>query len=131
MNLVHLRRFGGLLATLILVTTGVAQTRPAITGISHMCVYASDPNASDHFYAHDLGAVKGADPQNPNGARYYFSPAQFVEVLPLPPGQGINRMACVAFSTVDARTLREYLRAHNVPDIGELETGNDGSRWFT
>jgi catechol 2,3-dioxygenase-like lactoylglutathione lyase family enzyme len=131
MNLAQFRGYGILIAALIVTTTGAAQTRPAITGISHMCVYASDANASDRFYAHDLGGVKGADPQNPNGARYYFSPTQFVEVLPLPAGHGISRMACVAFSTADARTLREYLRAHDVPNVGELETANDASRWFT
>src|ERR1700722_2046239 len=40
------------------------QSRPAITGVSHMCVYSSDAAASDNFYAHILGATKGPDPQN-------------------------------------------------------------------
>lgn len=106
------------------------QTRPAITGISHMCVYASDAGASDHFYAHVLGASKGSDPQNSAGVRYYFSPTQFIEVLPLPADHTINRMACVAYSTTDVAALRVYLRAHGIDSAGEIKTGSDGSRWF-
>jgi catechol 2,3-dioxygenase-like lactoylglutathione lyase family enzyme len=106
------------------------QPRPAITSISHMCVYASDPAASEHFYAHILGASKETDPQNAAGTRYYFSPTQFVEVLPLPADHTISRMACVAYNTVDAATLRAYLIAHNVAAVDELQTGNDGSHWF-
>src|SRR5271163_1926804 len=75
------------------------QSRPAITGISHMCVYTSDSAAADNFYGHILGATKGTDPQDPTGVRYYFSPTQFVEVLPLPAEHTIDRMACVAYNT--------------------------------
>lgn len=117
-------------ATIAVATASAQQNRPAITGISHMCVYASNAAASEHFYVHDLGAAKAPDPQNPNGARYYFSPTQFIELLPLPPQHDISRMDCVAFSTPDARALLEYLRAHGVNGIGELQTGSDNSRWF-
>jgi catechol 2,3-dioxygenase-like lactoylglutathione lyase family enzyme len=106
------------------------QSRPAITGISHMCVYASDLAASDHFYAFSLGATKGTDPQNPAGTRYYFSPTQFVEVLPLPAEHTISRMACVAYNTVDADGLRKYLLAHGVDAVDDVRTGSDGSHWF-
>ncbi len=105
------------------------QPRPPITGISHMCVYAHDMAASDNFYGHILGATKAPDPQDPQGARYYFSPTQFVEVLPLPADQGISRMACVAYATPDAAALRSYLIAHN-QTTSELHTSTDGSHWF-
>ncbi|AXC14233.1 hypothetical protein ACPOL_4971 [Acidisarcina polymorpha] len=95
-----------------------------------MCVYASDLAASDHFYAHSLGAMKGPDPQDPSGVRYYFSPTQFVEVLPLPAQHTLSRMACVAYNTVDANGLRDYLRAHGVDSASEVRSGSDGSRWF-
>ena len=36
--------------------------RPPITGVSHIAVYASNPVKSQHFYVHDLGAVKGDGP---------------------------------------------------------------------
>jgi catechol 2,3-dioxygenase-like lactoylglutathione lyase family enzyme len=106
------------------------QSRPAITGISHMCVYSSDAAATDNFYAHIIGATKGLDPQNPQGTRYYLSPTQFVEVLPLPAQHTLSRMACVAYSTADAEALRTYLQAHGATNLAELRTASDGSRWF-
>lgn len=128
-------RHSALLATLSILLLGAsvqasAQSRPAITGISHMCVYASDAAASDRFYGHVLGASKGTDPQDPSGTRYYFSPTQFVEVLPLPVDHTIVRMNCVAYSTADASGLRGYLHVHGTPDLGEVQTSTDGSRWF-
>ena len=105
-------------------------TRPAITGISHLAVYASDAAAAEHFYVHDLGAAKGADPESAAGARYYFSPTQFVEVLPLPANAGINRLDHTAYNTPDADGLRRYMGAHGVTVPAAVEKGTDGSRWF-
>ena len=74
--------------------TAVAQmpdkplTRPRITGISHIAVYASNPAATDHFYREIVGAAKLPDPENPKGVRYAISETQFIEVLPLPEGAG-------------------------------------------
>jgi hypothetical protein len=43
-------------------------------------------------------AVKRPDPENSKGVRYYFSPVQFVEVLPLPATEtSINRLDHVGF----------------------------------
>jgi len=134
MKLRRKRSLALLLFSISLLALGVtglsAQSRPAITGISHMSVYASDPVASEHFYTVVIGAVKGQDPQDPNGVRYYLSPSQFVEVLPLPPNHDISRMARVSYSTTDAEGLLRYLRAHGAGDVGDLKTGGDGSRWF-
>jgi catechol 2,3-dioxygenase-like lactoylglutathione lyase family enzyme len=129
-------RWKGPLGLIVCMATAMASamgqpSRPAITGISHMCVYASDLAASDNFYAHILGAAKGTDPQDPAGTRYYFSPTQFVEVLPLPAEHTINRMACVAFNTVDAEGLRKYLVARGVDSTGEVRASGDGSHWFS
>jgi len=113
------------------IGTGLAQQRrPVIPGISHMSVYASDPAASEHFYATILGAAKGPDPQDPNGTRFYFSPTQFVEVLPLPAQHGLSRMARVAYSTDDAPALHSYLAAHGVEKLSPVQSGSDGSQWF-
>ena len=103
---------------------------PAITGISHMCVYAADMAASERFYTHILGAVKEADPQESTGVRFYFSPLQFVEVLPLPAEHSISRMQCVAYRTADAQQLQRYLRQHGVAATGDVQTAQDGSHWF-
>ena len=95
-----------------------------------MCVYSADAAASDHFYGHILGAEKGTDPQNSSGTRYYFSTAQFVEVLPLPAEHTLSRTNCVAFTTTDAAALREYLHSHAIADTTDLKTDTSGDRWF-
>jgi catechol 2,3-dioxygenase-like lactoylglutathione lyase family enzyme len=106
-------------------------TRPPLASVSHIAVYAADPAKSERFYVHDLGAVKRDDPEAADGARYYFAPTQFVEVLPLPAGQAsINRLAHVAFNTPDAERMRAYLAARGVAVPARLDTGTDGSRWF-
>src|SRR5580658_4854494 len=79
-----------------------APARPQITGISHLAVYASDPAATEHYYTAIVGAVKLPDPENPQGVRYALSPTQFVEVLPLPEGKGIDRLDHTAWNTESA-----------------------------
>jgi catechol 2,3-dioxygenase-like lactoylglutathione lyase family enzyme len=106
-------------------------TRPKITGISHLAVYTSDPAATDHYYREIIGAAKLPDPENPKGVRYAFNPMQFVEVLPLPPGQGINRLDHSAYNTNDAEGMRKYLSAKAWKTPAKVEKGADGSRWFT
>jgi catechol 2,3-dioxygenase-like lactoylglutathione lyase family enzyme len=130
MTILFRRFLGWALFLTITIARAGGQNRPAITGISHMCIYSSNAGATENFYAHDIGATKDADPQDPTGTRYYLSPTQFVEVLSLPAKHTISRMACVAYNTVDVSVLRQYLRAHGVDEVGELLTGSDGTRWF-
>jgi catechol 2,3-dioxygenase-like lactoylglutathione lyase family enzyme len=122
-------------AFLVSLTTAVAaQTapvRPRITGISHLAIYTSDPAATDHFYAEIVGAVKLPDPENPKGVRYAVSDTQFIEVLPLPAGAGINRLDHTAYNTEDAEGLRKYLAAKAWKTPAKVEKGADGSRWFS
>lgn len=126
---------GSLLLSALLPTgSGVAQgpARPPLASVSHIAVYAQDPAKSERFYVHDLGAVKMPDPEQPTGARYYFAPTQFVEVLPLPASErSINRLAHVAFNTADAEKMRKYLAAQGVSVPASLSTAPDGSRWFS
>jgi catechol 2,3-dioxygenase-like lactoylglutathione lyase family enzyme len=121
-----------LLAVLALTVTGAQaqQSRPPITGISHISVYSTDEAASEAFYVHDLGGVKRSDPENARGVRYYFSPTQFVEVLPLPAEHTISRLDHVAFVTADADALRTYMGAHGITVPAKLDKGEDGSLWF-
>lgn len=119
---------------LTILSFGVSQAatpaRPPIVSVSHLAVHAADPARSETFYVRDLGAVKGPDPENPAGARYYFSPTQFIEVLPLPPGPSkVDRLDHAAFNTPDAEGLRAYLAAKGVA-VPAIETGADGGRWF-
>ena len=106
-----------------------AEPRPAITGISHIAVYARDMAASDRFYGHILGGRKAADPEDPAGVRYYFGARQFVEVLPAPAKLGPSMLAHVAYTTVHAAALRRYLLDRG-STAAELRTGSDGSKWF-
>jgi len=105
--------------------------RPPITGVSHIAVYASSPVKSERFYVHDLGAVKGVDPEKASGRRYYFAPTQFVEVLPLPRGwTSFSRLDHVAFVTTDAEALRQYLIYRHVAAVSRIHRGSDDSRWL-
>ena len=108
----------------------VALERPKITGLSHLAVYTSNPEATDHFYREVIGAVKLSDPENPQGVRYALSDTQFIEVLPLPAGAGINRLDHSAWNTDNAEQLRRYLAANNWKTPAKVEKGSDGSRWF-
>jgi len=108
-----------------------APVRPKITGISHLAVYTSNPAATDHYYRVIIGAAKLPDPEDPRGVRYAFNPTQFVEVLPLPAGSGINRLDHTAYNTGDAEGMRKYLAAKNWKTPPTVTKGADGSRWFT
>jgi len=105
-------------------------SRPPITGVSHIALYATDAAKTERFYVHDLGGHPGADPEAANGRRYYFAPTQFVEVLPLPASAAINRLDHVAFTTVDAQALRKYLASQKIVVPKNVERGSDGSQWF-
>ena len=120
-----------LVAFIVPFAHAASPVRPSITGVSHIAVYAADPAASRHFYVHDLGAIRAPDPESPHGARYYFAPTQFVEVLPLPPGwTSKSRLDHVAFATTDAEGLRQYLGSKGIVVPTQSRRGSDGSRWF-
>ena len=113
-----------------LLPYAVAQSRPTITGISHIAVYTSDPNATRQYYIHDIGLKEGSDPENPAGLRYYVNAEQFVEVLPLPSSDSPNRLDHLGYRTTDAEALRLYLQAHGVTVPESVKTGTNGDRWF-
>lgn len=130
----HFKLFAVALFVVFAAAAVIAQTRPTrpkITGISHLAVYTSNPAAADHYYREILGAAKLPDPENPQGVRYAINPTQFIEVLPLPPGAGINRMDHIAFKTDNAEMLRKYLAFKGWKTPASVTSGSDGSRWFT
>ena len=131
------RLFVVALAAASLVTAAAAQygpkpasVRPKITGISHLAVYTSDAAATEHFYTVSVGAVKMADPENPQGVRYALSATQFIEVLPLPAGAGVNRLDHIGLNTESAEGMRKYLAAKGWTTPAHVERAKDGSRWF-
>jgi catechol 2,3-dioxygenase-like lactoylglutathione lyase family enzyme len=126
-------RVGGLMVLALGAACGVAAQpeRPPISAVSHLAVYSADMKASEAFYKGELGATRMPDPERADGVRYYFSPTQFVEVLPLPSGApSINRLAHAAFVTRDAEALRLYLKARKIAVPTKVTVGADGSRWF-
>jgi catechol 2,3-dioxygenase-like lactoylglutathione lyase family enzyme len=127
-----MQRAGIVLVGLVVCGTAFAApaSRPPLTSVSHLAVYAADAAETEHFYVHDLGAVKMADPENAAGVRYYFSPTQFVEVLPLPANAGLNRMDHMAFNTADVEAMRKYLASKNIAVPKKISPGSDGSRWI-
>ena len=124
-----------IVATILAASTAalVAQTspaRPKITGISHLAVYTSNPQATDHYYTATVGAEKLPDPENPKGVKYAVSGTQYIEVLPLPPDAGVNRLDHTAYNTVSAEGMRKYLAAKGWKVPASITKGSDGSRWF-
>jgi catechol 2,3-dioxygenase-like lactoylglutathione lyase family enzyme len=128
-----MRRVLALLMGVSLAAPGFAAPagRPAITGISHLAVTTSDAAKSEEYYVRILGAMKAADPEDLKGVRYYFSPSQFVEVLPAPATASISRLAHVAWNTADVAALRAYLLARKYPGVSEIDRAPDGSLWFS
>jgi catechol 2,3-dioxygenase-like lactoylglutathione lyase family enzyme len=119
------------IAFVFVAAATAAPSRPAITAVSHLAVYSADMAKSDAFYTAKLGAVKGVDPENAAGVRYYFNPRQFVEVLPLPAGTPAKlRMAHAAYITADAEAMRAYLKANAIAVPKKITAGKDGSKWF-
>ncbi|MBW8734413.1 MAG: VOC family protein [Asticcacaulis sp.] len=108
-----------------------APQRPPVTSVSHIAVYSADMAKSEAFYVHDLGATRRPDPENAAGVRYYVSPTQFVEVLPLPAGAGKNRLDHIAFATADAEAMRQYLAGQHVIAPAKVSVWADGSKSFT
>jgi catechol 2,3-dioxygenase-like lactoylglutathione lyase family enzyme len=109
----------------------LGQDRPKIISISHLSVYTSEAAKAEHYYVHDLGALKGTDPQNPLGVRYYFDSVQFVEVLPLPEGPAsVNRLDHVGFNTKSAQGMRSYLASRGIEVPATVTKASDGSQYF-
>jgi len=116
---------------LSLAPGAIGQERPNVTGISHLAIFTTDPAKAESFYVHDLGAMKGPDPENPAGIRYSFSATQFIEVLPLPTGSAsVNRLDHAAFNTSDADAMRKYLQARGVEVASAVTKASDGSQYF-
>lgn len=126
-------RFGIALSILALTLPAWAQShpqRPKITGVSHLAVYASDFAASDRFYRLAIGLDRQPDPEDGRGAAYFFSPTQYVELLPLPKDAGPSRFDHIAFNTSSAGQMRAYLKSRHWAVPPRVASGADGSRWF-
>jgi catechol 2,3-dioxygenase-like lactoylglutathione lyase family enzyme len=106
-------------------------TRPSITGISHVTLYADDLEKSRQFYGPLLGWEQvPAGPVQP-GVRFYVNHAQYIELVsPLEPGL-IDRLVRVSFSTSDAESLRGFLAASGVAVPPSVSVDDHGNKFFS
>ena len=107
-----------------------AVARPKITGISHLAVYATDPIKTADFYERIVGCEKAPDFEDHPGVRYLFTPLQWVEVMPLPPTAGTDRLDHIAFRTSSAEGMARYLVTHGVPVPDPVHAKSSGFRWL-
>ncbi len=120
-----------LLLSIIAFGQDNSPARPKITSLSHLSVYTSNPAQTERFYVQDMGALKGLDPQNPAGVRYYFNSVQFVEVLPLPHASpSVNRLDHAGYNTSNAEGMRKFLESHGVAVPPKVTKASDGSQYF-
>lgn len=119
-----------LVATFATTAATAQHPRPKLTGISHIAVYTSDPQGTNHYYAEIIGATRAADPENPNGVRYMINATQFVEVLPLPANAGVNRLDHVGWKTDSAEGMRLYLADKGWKTPAKVTHNSDGSLTF-
>ncbi len=104
--------------------------RPAITGISHLVLFADDLPKSQRFYAELIGWDQVPSTAVKPGVRFYANHSQYVELVS-PPNPGLaDRLDMVAFSTSDAEGLRKYLGASGVAVPKTVKIEADGSRSF-
>jgi len=105
-----------------------ATYRPAITGISHLTLFADDIAKSREFYASLLGwkpvPARGTD----SGIRFYANHVQYVELVTPAVSGGDNRLDSVGFSTSNAEALRKYLTSKGVPVPNAVTLEKNGDR---
>jgi catechol 2,3-dioxygenase-like lactoylglutathione lyase family enzyme len=105
-------------------------TRPAITGLSHMTLYADDLNKSQEFYSSLLGWEQVPSGAAESGVRFYANHVQYIELLSLP-GKGLaNRFDSIGFSTSHAEQLRRFLGANGVAVPPTVTVDRDGNTFF-
>lgn len=119
---------------LILTSVACAQEvtirRPAITGISHMTLYADDLVKSQQFYSSLLGWVQSPAGDVQSGVRFYANDLQYIELVS-PPSQGLeNRLQVIGFSTSNAEALRRFLAASGVKVPLAVGVEKNGSKIF-
>lgn len=104
--------------------------RPAITGISHVTLFADDLGKSQQFYGGLLGWDQVPSGPTSSGVRFYANHSQYVALIS-PPSAGLaDRLDSVAFSTTDAEAMRQYLGSKGVTVPDKVTVEADGSRSF-
>jgi len=110
--------FAAMFLALLSALCALAQnepTRPKITGIAYVRVYAADLNKSREFYRSILGL--GGDTTgcvSAGASCFSVNGRQSIGLAQITAGTPDNLLAEVAFSTPDVPGMQRYLAAHNV-----------------
>jgi catechol 2,3-dioxygenase-like lactoylglutathione lyase family enzyme len=104
--------------------------RPAITGISHVTLFADDIPKSQVFYTSLLGWDQQPAGAAQSGVRFYANHSQYIELVSPPQPGMVDRLDHVAFATTDAEALRKYLGANGVAVPDAVNVAPDGDRSF-
>lgn len=105
-------------------------TRPAITGISHMTLFADDLAKSQQFYTSLLGWEQVPAGKAQPGERFYMNHLQYIELVPAP-GKGLaDRFDRLGFLTSDAEQMRRYLGANGVSVPRAVTVDMEGDKSF-
>jgi len=105
-------------------------TRPLITGISHMTLFADDLEQSQHFYASVVGWTQVPTGKPQSGVRFYANHAQYIELIS-PPTKGLaDRLVSIGFSTSDAESMRRFLAGNGVPVPPAVAVDHLGDKSF-
>jgi catechol 2,3-dioxygenase-like lactoylglutathione lyase family enzyme len=101
------------------------QSRPKITGIAHVRLYAADLTAAREFYRRILG-LSGGTAGCLGSARPCFTvnSHQQIELAQIAGGTPDNLLAEVAFATSDVAQMRRYLLAHGIAAKPISKDGN-------
>lgn len=107
-----------------------APRRPAIVGLSHVTLRATDLAKSRQFFGRVLGLT-----EEPSGslqhARFRVNRHQFIELIAAGAHSPSDRLVEVGFETEDAEALRRYLAANGIQVPHEVTPGPDGTRSFS
>ena len=117
---------------LLLSSLSAAQPtpRPAITGISHVVLFADNLSKSREFYVSLVGWDPVPAGAAHSGVRIYANHSQYIELISPPRAGILDRLDAIYFSTSDASALRRYLGAHGVAVPAAVTRSSDGSRSF-
>jgi catechol 2,3-dioxygenase-like lactoylglutathione lyase family enzyme len=119
---------------LLLPCLGVAQrsesVRPAITGISHITLFAHEMARSQQFYTGLLGLDQIPRNKTASGVRFYCNHEQYVELISPPNKEPLYRLDMIGLATDNAEAMREYLAAHHVAVPKAVSVAADGTRSF-
>ena len=109
--------------------------RPAIVGIAHIGLKTDDLAAARNFYGHFLGFEEPFTVDKPTGGLLltYFkvNDHQYIEVFPELKSETEDRLSHIAFETISAPQLRDYLASRGVKVPDAVRTGQDGNLSFT